>query len=89
LDDDSEVNLDLIGNYPFLSTLTEEIEKVHEKLRTSQLYTLWLLYIELVDILMLNTTAERTGSKKLIFFTKSESKKLLCLSAWFLDLFSR
>ena len=61
LDDDSATDLTLIGDYPFLTALAEGIEEVHNKLRESKLYTLWLLYIDLVDILLMNSTAERTG----------------------------
>lgn len=67
LDDENPVNLNLIGDFPLLNDLAEEVEKVRVVLGSSKLYQLWLLYLDLVDILIYNSASERTGTFGMTF----------------------
>ena len=66
LEDDSPINLDRIGDFPLLNDLAESVTNVIRKLESSKLYRLWILYLDMIDLLTYNTVVERTGNLLLV-----------------------
>ena len=66
LEDDSPINLDRIGDFPLLNDLAESVTSVIRKLESSKLYRLWILYLDMIDLLTYNTVVERTGNLLLV-----------------------
>ena len=60
-DSSTSLNIDSLRAYPVVNGLMEHVRDLESELSKSPLFTLWLQYINLIDILHLNIYAEHTG----------------------------
>ena len=59
-DSSTSLKIDSLRAYPVVNGLMEQVRDLESELSKSPLFTLWLQYINIIDILHLNIYAERT-----------------------------
>ena len=55
------LDVDSFRTDPAVAKMMDELDDLQTRLRGSPLFELWLLYLDMIDILHLNIYAERTG----------------------------